>query len=316
MRGLSAVFLALAVGIALPAHSQRQGTQGGYSGHGGGAAHFGGSARSGSVPGRGFAGHPGAPSYSGLTGLQSPSSFSAPGRLPMPGRLQPPPRAGAGSYFGPGLRNSSSRPGYYGGWYGSGYGDGHAGGSHRGPYRGHDRDRRHERHERRGFYGYGYAYSPGYVYPYPLVIDPGFYDWGPTDYSEDQQGENAARRPPYPGPEYAGEPTDQDNLGEPYSPQQENTLASSGSIQPQRQEYHFAPQSTAPAKAQPSLKVIFKNDRSPVTMQNYMLNASSLTDLDADHFEKIPIDQVDIAATQEANRSRGIDFQVPIASRD
>jgi len=51
-------------------------------------------------------------------------------------------------------------------------------------------------------------------------------------------------------------------------------------------------------------------------MQNYMVTASVLTDLDGEHFEKIPLDQVDVAATQQANRASGIDFQVPAASHD
>jgi hypothetical protein len=62
--------------------------------------------------------------------------------------------------------------------------------------------------------------------------------------------------------------------------------------------------------------VIFKSGRAPVTIQNYMLNATSLTDLDGGHFEKIALDQIDVAATEKANRSRGIDFQVPVPSHD
>jgi hypothetical protein len=51
-------------------------------------------------------------------------------------------------------------------------------------------------------------------------------------------------------------------------------------------------------------------------MQNYMLNSASLTNLDGGHFEKIPLEQIDVAATEQANRSRGIDFQVPVPSHD
>ena len=151
------------------------------------------------------------------------------------------------------------------------------------------------------------------MYPYPVVVDPGFYDWGATDYSEDQSG-NAPGRPPYPGPGYAAEPPYRAS-DVPY-PQQENAQPSSAPVPAQRQEYHFAAQPSTAARTEPPLKVIFKGSRTAVTMQNYMVNATSLTDLDADHFEKIPLDQVDVAATQEANRSHGIDFQIPIASRD
>ena len=146
-------------------------------------------------------------------------------------------------------------------------------------------------------------------------MDPGFYDWGATDYSEDQ-GENAAARPAYPGPGYTGEQGYPDGGDVPYPQQQENAQPSNAPVPAQRQEYHFAAQPSTAARTEPPLKVIFKGSRTAVTMQNYMVNATSLTDLDADHFEKIPLDQVDVAATQEANRSHGIDFQIPIASRD
>jgi hypothetical protein len=68
--------------------------------------------------------------------------------------------------------------------------------------------------------------------------------------------------------------------------------------------------------AGPPLTVIFKDGRTPLKMQNYMVNATSLTDFDREHFEKIPLDQVDLAATEEINRQHGIDFQVPISARD
>lgn len=64
------------------------------------------------------------------------------------------------------------------------------------------------------------------------------------------------------------------------------------------------------------LTVIFKNGRASQKMQDYMLTAKVLTDLDAHHYEQIPLDQIDIAATAQANRASGQDFQVPGASRD
>jgi len=47
-----------------------------------------------------------------------------------------------------------------------------------------------------------------------------------------------------------------------------------------------------------------------------MVTSTALTNLDAENFEKIPLDQIDVAATQQANRSSGIDFQVPANSHD
>jgi len=162
------------------------------------------------------------------------------------------------------------------------------------------------------------------VYPYPYVVDPGFYDWGATDYSENEQ-EADGGVPPGQGPDYGyghEPPYTENGHGDVPYPQQQPEYAApnpmSGSAAPQRQEYHFA--EAAPSAPSPivskQLTVIFKGGRSPEKIQNYMVTSTALTDLDADNFEKIPLDQIDIAATQQANRSSGIDFQVPANSHD
>jgi len=318
---------ALSVALTVPVWAQHPGGQGGGisgqhgggGGHAGGAAHVGGGAHAGgggygggAVHGGalryggargGYSGGTGAPSYSGLVGIQQPSSFSAPGRFPMPGRLQPPPRAGA-------IVNREN--GFSSGGYGPGP-DHRGRNRHRGPYRGHDRDRH------RGGWG-SYGYAPAYGYAYPYVVDPGFYEWGATDYSGDgdEQGSYASA-PPDQGPGYGAEPPYPANGDAPYSERQEGAQPEpNGIAPPQRQEYHFAAAApSAPTSvASKPLTVIFKGGRAPEKMQNYMVNSSSLTNLDSEHFEKIPLNQIDVAATQQANRSSGIDFQVPVASHD
>jgi hypothetical protein len=62
--------------------------------------------------------------------------------------------------------------------------------------------------------------------------------------------------------------------------------------------------------------VIFKNGRAPVKMQNYMMTAKVLTDLDSRRYEQIPIDQIDVLSTQWANSAVGVRFEIPGASRD
>jgi hypothetical protein len=221
----------------------------------------------------------------------------------MPGGPQAPARAGVPlPYRGNGFSGGyGHRPGYPGR------------NPHRGPYRGHDHDRRYRN---RGSYGY----VPGYLYPYPYVVDPGVYDWGATDYSENEQGANA---PTDQGPEdgYGPEPAPYPGYGDaPYPQQQENVAPGQATAPagPQRQEYHFAP--SAPSAPSPitskPLTVIFKGSREPEKIQNYMVTSTALTNLDAENFEKIPLDQIDVAATQQANRSSGIDFQVPANSHD
>jgi hypothetical protein len=49
-------------------------------------------------------------------------------------------------------------------------------------------------------------------------------------------------------------------------------------------------------------------------MQNYMLNSKTLTNLDRQHYEQIPLNQIDVAATQQANRVRGLEFRIPSGS--
>jgi hypothetical protein len=207
---------------------------------------------------------------------------------------------------------SPYRSGYYnGGNHGGRYG--HDGGYGHDGHRGHDRDR-HDGH-RHPYDGYTYAngYPGWYGYPYygyPFVIDPGFYDWGSADDSENGQGANTFA------------PSDQDSAYAGYPPsdaagynEQDVPRPSAGADRAEIQEYHFAGPSTATAPLDQPLKVIFKDNRAPVMMQNYMINSSALTDLDRDHYEKIPLDEIDIAATEKANRSHGIDFQVPGTSR-
>jgi len=64
------------------------------------------------------------------------------------------------------------------------------------------------------------------------------------------------------------------------------------------------------------LTVIFKGDRAPVKMQNYLMTADVLTDLDAQHYEQIPIEEIDVAATELVNRADGVGFAIPSAARN
>jgi hypothetical protein len=51
-------------------------------------------------------------------------------------------------------------------------------------------------------------------------------------------------------------------------------------------------------------------------IQNYLMTAKVLTDLDSEHYEQIPLNEINLAATQNFNKVAGVDFQVPTASRD
>ena len=223
--------------------------------------------------------------------------------LPRPSRSGMPMRSGFGiPYRDLGQHRPPYRPGF--------------GDHHRGRDRDHDHDRgRHGRFA--GAYGYGY---PGWSYasPYPYVIDPGFYDWGDTGDYGDDQADATSNYAPY------------SNGGEPYPQDQQQAYDAQRPYPQAPPSQQYQPES-APGAARPPysamsapsaplpeerLTLIFKDGRAPQTMRNYMMNAKELTDLDPQHFARIPLDEIDIAATVQTNRAHGVDFQVPGTLRD
>lgn len=157
-----------------------------------------------------------------------------------------------------------------------------------GPSRGRGREPydRGRRGRDNGWVYNNYPAWPGYGYPW--VIDPGFYDWSEPDDSWNDQG---AAAPDYPAP-YPDHPAPYP--GEGYGALSEPPAATAAS----------------PLAEQP-LTVIFKSNRAPVKVQNYMMTEKVFTDLDAQHYEQIPLDEIDVAATQRVNRAAGVEFQVP-----
>ncbi len=164
-----------------------------------------------------------------------------------------------------------------------------------------DRDRFDARRRQfQNWYIASYPYWPGYPYLYdPNAYNLGLYNWGDSDSASDisqpgnsepgnnltdQNGSPPAypypdQRPPYPGEGYAA------------------PVGDAGSA--------------APAVPDQFLTVIFKNGRAPIKVRNYLMTAKALTDLDSQHYEQIPLDQIDLAATERLNSAAGIDFQVP-----
>jgi hypothetical protein len=47
-----------------------------------------------------------------------------------------------------------------------------------------------------------------------------------------------------------------------------------------------------------------------------MMTAKVLTDLDSRHYQQIPLDEIDLAATRRVNTTAGVEFQIPSASHD
>jgi hypothetical protein len=283
--GAAAIVVAIALGM--PVFGQHGGTHAGFAGHTGSAGHS------------GFVGHSG---FSG--GHTATSHFGGPtrSRFGGPGFTHPTPQMRP--RFGLPYRGQSQQ--------------------HRTPYRpgfgsrNHGWDRGHDR-RRRGWYGgvYTYAY-PAYAYPYPYVIDPGAYNWSDAGDFGDDQGVATNNFAPSSDYGYPQEPSPQDD-GQPSYPA---ASASPQLYQPApawngtRPPYSGNSTSSDAPASEEQLTLIFKDGRRPRPIRNYMMSTKELTDMDPQHFERIPLDVIDIDATVKVNRAHGVDFAVPSAAQD
>ena len=342
MRYLSALALML-VCLAFPVHAQRGGAHGGGGGFGGGfhgggggfgggfrggASSFGPHAAPASAGPRGF----GSPGYrTGLPSAARPGFYSAPRMAAGTGMRGPYGSRTAGRGYPPAVsagranfynRNSNgvvARTGIgrnpygygYGGRYGYGYG---------------------------GRYGYGYPrfFSPRFGYPSYLsfgFFDPFFWGYDPFWESGDWMGYESApygsqawvdpqaqyggtNGYAYPGQSYQGQPYQGQASPAPANQGQANPgplpPASPGDDQP---DGPWAPQSWtggAPptvAAQERAVTLVFKDGRPPVRIRNYAMTRTVLftgTDM-----REIPLDEIDVPATQKLNRASGVDFRLP-----
>jgi hypothetical protein len=264
-----------------------------FAQHGGGHA--------GSFGGRSFSGHVGS---SGNVGFAHPGNFirpSQPIRYGAPGstafRGYSTPYRSSPRFFNNGNRFMGTRVPYQSLYRGDS----------RNWNRGRDDDRDRDRFDRRrrSFANWYASLYPNWL-GYPYLIDPGFYDWGDDDYdANDQSGVATEGVAPYPDEGY-GAPD-----GPPQPEYADELPPWNGPIESPRVA---AP--SAPSAPDEPLTVIFKSGRAPVKMRNYMMVAGVLTDLDSSHYEQIPLNEIDVAATQRVNNAAGVVFQIPGASRD
>lgn len=272
-------------------------------------AQHGGGGYAGAFGSRGFAGRAG---FSGVSGFSRPGSFvrpaplvrfSAPGRAGLRGFV--PQNPSSPPIFANGNRFATARPSYRlgsrGDWLRG------AGGS-RG--RDHDRDRGHDRFEarRRSFANWDETIYP-YWLGYPNVIDLGSYDWGESDDETSDQSAAANQGvAPYPNEDY-GQPSEYPAPGFAGGAPPWNTPS-------EQQNRTAAPIITSAPVPEEPIAVIFKSGRAPVKIRNYIMTAKVLTDLDSRHYEEIPLDEIDLAATERLNSAAGVAFQIPDSSRD
>ena len=167
-----------------------------------------------------------------------------------------------------------------------------------GDHRRHDRDRDHDRFGGFGFFGWPwYPYLPWWDWGYPYLWDNSD-DYG--DYNQ-QPGNYASQN----YPEYAPGPSDpapdQTEPQQPATPWPYSRPAPSESPAP------------SPAPEAP-VTLVFKDGRPNQQIHNYLLTATTLSVLDQRR-QDIPVDQIDLAATERLNRGSGVDFNLPGGSR-
>jgi hypothetical protein len=167
-------------------------------------------------------------------------------------------------------------------------------------------------------YPYAYAY-PSYVYgtlPADL-LDDSFNNYGSSEQPQ-----------PEPQPEYGSaypEPTPQSEYGYPQPvpqpeygyrqpmPQPGYAYPQPAPAYPEPQPQPVAPQMQYVPGSASTVILIYKDGRPPEQIQNYLATRSTLTVLDGGRRREIPISDLNIPATESANRQTGVDFQLPSA---
>jgi hypothetical protein len=154
------------------------------------------------------------------------------------------------------------------------------------------------------YYGasrYRRPYSSRYGYGVPYLgagwIAPGYLDSGYLEYPDTTTYDDSQAAPNY----AAG----YDNP--PPNPEQPPPT-------PPYSSYAEPPHASPPVADEAAVTLIFKDRRPPQQIRNYAMTRTTLYVLDQ-HHRDIPLDQIDLDATQKVNHDAGIDFQLPQISR-
>lgn len=166
-----------------------------------------------------------------------------------------------------------------------------------------DRDGRRFRRPYISSYFAGYSYAPW--------IWPGYYgfpDW--LDYDDSYDTSNQYDPNQY-NPGYAANSGVYGDQGDWNPPQQPEPWPSYGPYGPQPSAPPTSqPQSQAAPLLQQTVTLIFKDGRAPEHVRNYLLTPTTLYVGDSARHE-IPLSQLDLAATEQANADAGVDFHLP-----
>jgi hypothetical protein len=178
--------------------------------------------------------------------------------------------------------------------------------------------------------------APRYFGSTPLRTVPGLRRNGPANYlaRPAYSAVNPYRRPYFPpyrtrvryaapvwngwlGPGFLGYPdttaygdsAPPSNYAEPYQ-SDESQPTFSNPYPPSVELPHPSPT----LESEDAVTLLFKDGRPPVQIHNYLLTRTTLYVRDQ-HHRDIPLNQLDLAATQKVNHDAGVDFQLPEAPK-
>ncbi len=141
-------------------------------------------------------------------------------------------------------------------------------------------------------------YGAGYVYAYPAYLGSDYLsypDYGPNDNFTYAASDQPASYTPN---ESEAPPADQFET------------TPSTAYRPA----YVRPQPAQEPGAETLTTLIYKDGRPPEQIQNYILTRTTLY-VQESHLREIPVDQLDLAATQQVNKAAGLDFQLPAVRR-
>jgi hypothetical protein len=184
---------------------------------------------------------------------------------------------------------------------------------YRGGYPGGNRYLNRDRGNRFGFgFGYPAVFGTSLVFD-PFLFDP-LWDYGDPFWNSDADWGNAANQGfidagAYPQPQ---QPLAADNAqmttdtrsNDPYAPGPETEP---GPWAPGRSAYSAG---GSTPRQETLVTIVYKDGRPPERIRNYALTRSALL-LTGPQMREIPLDEIDLVATERVNRTAGVDFRPP-----
>jgi hypothetical protein len=182
---------------------------------------------------------------------------------------------------------------------------------------------------------HSFAGAPRYNGSNPFSSTPRFMGSAPRNFASRANYYNGAsryRRPyrarfgygvPYLGaawiaPNYLAYPDttayDDSEAASDYAAGYDNPQPDQAPTPPPYPPYTEPPHASPPLANEEIVTLIFKDGRSPQQIRNYAMTRTMLYVRD-EHHRDIPLDQLDIDATQKVNRDAGVDFQLPEMSK-